>query len=317
MHGSQMRCLVTGVSGHVGAFLTKALLARGCEVAVLVRPQSDLWRIKDVLREVTVIYGTLGDLEQAQNSLNAWNPEIVFHLAWAGVTGGFHNDTAQITRNVAGSLELFEAAQEAGMKAWVGVGSQAEYGTVDGILREDLPPNPVTAYGVAKLGLSMMTEKLCAMTDTRFLWVRLLAAYGPMDDPRHLLPSVINQLLNGIRPSLTPGEQYCDYLYVEDAADAICRLALETPAQGIFNLGSGDAHTVRDLVEKVRDLIQPSLPLGFGDVPYRPNQVMYLEGDISKLTAATGWQPQTSLEEGLRRTVEWHRKTQANAAGRG
>ncbi len=302
-----MRCLVTGVSGHVGAFLTKALLARGCEVAVLVRPQSDLWRIEDVLSEVMVLYGTLGDLGQARDALNSWKPEIVFHLAWAGVTGGFHNDTVQITRNVAGSLELFEAAQEAGMKAWVGVGSQAEYGTVDGILREDLAPNPVTAYGVAKHGLSLMTEKLCAMTGTRFLWVRLLAAYGPMDDPRHLLPSVINQLLDGVRPALTPGQQCCDYLYVEDVAEAICRLALETSAQGVFNLGSGDARTVRFLVERVRDLIDPALPLGLGDVPYRPNQVMYLQGDISKLTAATGWRPQIGLEEGLRRTVEWHR----------
>ena len=307
-----MRCLVTGVSGHVGAFLTRALLARGCEVAALVRPQSDLWRIVDVLPQVTLIYGTLGDLGLARAPLMSWRPETVFHLAWAGVTGAFHNDTAQITRNVAGSLELFEAAHEAGMKTWVGVGSQAEYGIVDGILREDLVPNPVTAYGVAKLGLSLMTEKLCAMTETRFLWVRLLAAYGPMDDPRHLLPSVINQLLDGIRPSLTPGEQCCDYLYVEDAAEAICRLVLETSAQGIFNLGSGDAHTVRKLVEKVRDLVDPRLPLGFGDVPYRSNQLMYLQGDISKLTAATGWHPQTSLEDGLRRTVEWHRQMQAN-----
>lgn len=306
-----MRCLVTGVSGHVGAFLTKALLTRGCEVAVLVRPQSDLWRIADVLPQVTVIYGTLGDASLARAPLVAWGPEIVFHLAWAGVTGGFHNETRQITRNVAGSLELFEAALEAGMKTWVGIGSQAEYGPVDGVLHEDLVPHPVTAYGVAKLGLSMMTEKLCAMTDTRFLWVRLLAAYGPMDDPRHLLPSVINQLLSGIRPPLTPGEQRWDYLYVEDAAEAICRLALETSAQGIFNLSSGDAHTVRYLVKKVRDLVNPNLPLGFGDVPYRANQVMYLQGDISKLTTATGWCPQTGLEEGLQRTVEWHRETRA------
>ena len=302
-----MRCLVTGASGHVGAFLTKALLTRGCEVAVLVRPQSDLWRIADVLGQVTLLHGVLGDLAGARAPLTAWKSETVFHLAWGGVTGAYRNDPAQITRNVAGSLELFDAALKAGMKTWVGVGSQAEYGAVDGLLQEDLIARPVTAYGVAKLALGMMTEKLCAMTDTRFLWLRLLAAYGPMDDPRHLLPSVIDQLLDGKRPALTPGAQRWDYLYIEDAAEAICRLALETSVQGVFNLGSGHAPKVRSLVETVRDLIDPSLPLGFGDVPYRPDQVMRLQADISKLCAATGWSPQTSLEEGLRRTIAWHR----------
>lgn len=308
-----MRCLVTGASGHVGAFLTKALLGRGCEVAVLVRPQSKLWRIDDVLDHVTVIYGALSDLASTREALNAWRPEVVFHCAWEGVTGAYRNDPAQITRNVAGSLELFEAARNAGMTTWVGLGSQAEYGTVEGKLSEDLTPQPVTAYGVAKLCLCLLTEKLCAMTDTRFLWPRLLAVYGPMDDPRHLLPSVINQLLDGKRPALTPGEQRWDYLYIDDAAEAICRLVLETDAAGVFNLGSGQAPTIRGLVETVRDLIDPSLLLGFGDVPYRPDQVMHLEGDITKLTAATGWRPQVTLEDGLERSLAWHRRVQPSS----
>ena len=274
----------------------------------MVRPESNLWRIVDVLGQVTVVHGALDDLAEARPALNDWQPETVFHLAWAGVTGAYHNGSAQITRNVSGSLALFEAAQEAGMTAWVGIGSQAEYGSADGVLHEEMTPHPVTAYGVAKQALCAMTEKLCAMTGTRFLWVRLFAAYGPMDDPRHLLPAVIEQLLDGKRPALTPGEQRCDYLYVEDAVEAVCRLALETQAQGVFNLGSGEAHSLRALVEMLRDLVDPSLLLGFGDLPYRPNQVMHLEGDIAKLAAATGWQPQTTLEDGLRRTVAWHRR---------
>lgn len=304
---SKMRCLVTGASGHVGAFLTKALLARGCEVAVLVRPESDLWRIADVIGRVTVIHGALGDLAEALEALDAWRPETVFHLAWAGVTGAYRNDPAQITRNVAGSLELFEAARNAGMTNWVGVGSQAEYGTVDGVLREDLIPKPETAYGVAKHCLALMTEKLCAMTNTRFLWLRLLATYGPMDASQHMIPSLIESLLAGQRPALTWGRQRWDYLYVTDAAEAICRAALETEATGVFNLGSGTALSIRELAEIIRDQIDSALLLGFGDVPYRPDQVMHLQADIARLTEATGWQPQVTLKDGLRRTLDWHR----------
>ncbi len=303
-----MRCLVTGATGHVGAFLTRRLLAAGCDVAVLVRPESDLWRLADVIHDVTMLHGALGDLEAAQQSLKQWQPETVFHLAWQGVTGAFRNDPEQITRNVSGSLELFEAAHLSGCRCWVGVGSQAEYGPQDGPLREDMTPRPETAYGVAKLCTGMLTEKLCAMTGMRFLWLRLLATYGPMDDPRHLLPAVIAQLLAGERPALTPGEQRWDYLYIDDAVDAIARLALDTDAQGVFNLGSGEAPTVRAIVEQARDLIDLMLPLGFGDVPYRPDQVMQLQADLTKLKAATGWQPQVTLADGLRRTIDWHRE---------
>lgn len=302
-----MRCLVTGATGHVGSFLTRRLLAAGCEVAILVRPESDLWRLIDILGSVTMLQGALGDLKTAREGLQAWQPEVVFHLAWSGVTGAFRNDPAQITRNVTGSLEIFEAAQEAGCRCWVGVGSQAEYGPQQDALREDMTAHPETAYGVAKLCTGTLTEKLCTMTGTRFLWLRLLATYGPMDDPRHLLPTVIAQLLRGERPALTPGEQRWDYLYIDDAVEAIARLALETGAEGVFNLGSGEAPTVHAIVEQARDIINPALPLGFGEVPYRPDQVMRLQADITKLKTATGWEPTISLAEGLQRTIEWHR----------
>ena len=114
-------------------------------------------------------------------------------------------------------------------------------------------------------------------------------------------------MLHDQRPSLTLGEQLWDYLYVRDAAEAVYRLGTTPTAEGVFNLGSGQVHTIRHIVERIRDMIDPGLPLGFGEVPYRPDQVMHLQADIAKLTAATGWTPRTSLEDGLAATVQWHR----------
>lgn len=302
-----MRCLVTGATGHLGAFLTRHLLEMGFEVAVLVRPRSDLWRLLDVLGNVTLLYGALGDLDGTRELLHEWHPEVTFHLAWQGVTGDHRNESAQITRNVAGTLELFDIVQAAGCRVWIGVGSQAEYGPQREILREDLTPRPGTAYGVAKLYTGLLTKKLCEMANMRFVWIRLLATYGPMDDPKHLLPWVISRLLAGECPSLTPGEQLWDYLYVDDAVEAIARLGTDPSASGIFNLGSGEAISVRSVAEQIRDRIDPALPLGFGEIAYRHDQVMHLQADITKLTDATGWRPKISLAEGLSRTIDWHR----------
>jgi nucleoside-diphosphate-sugar epimerase len=82
---------------------------------------------------------------------------------------------------------------------------------------------------------------------------------------------------------------------------------MNSRAHGVFNLGSGVAHKLADIVTTLRDLIDPSLPLGFGEVPYRQDQVMYLEADITRLTAATGWTPRVPLEVGLREVVDWLR----------
>jgi UDP-glucose 4-epimerase len=109
------------------------------------------------------------------------------------------------------------------------------------------------------------------------------------------------------------GEQRWDYLYVEDAAKALARIAA-IGATGSLNLASGETVVIRKLVEHIRALVDPHLPLGFGDDSYRPDQVMYLEADFSRLRSATGWEPLVPLEEGLRRTVAWYREESKDAA---
>jgi len=302
-----MSLLVTGASGHLGSCLTRRLVEHGEEVAVMVRAESDLWRLADVADRVRVVRAGLDDVVAARRAVAELRPETVFHLAWGGVAGDSRDDPSQVTSNVAGSLRLFEAAREHGCRCWVGVGSQAEYGPYGGALREDLPARPQTVYGVSKLCVALLTQQLCRLAGVRFVWLRLLASYGPKDDRRRLIPSIIDRLLRGERPALTPGEQKWDYLYVDDAAEAIHLAARRPEASGVYNLGSGEAHAVRSIAERVRDLVDPSLPLGIGELAYRPGQLMHLQADITKLRAATGWRPRTTLDEGLRRTVAWHR----------
>jgi len=303
-----MRFLVTGASGHLGSYLTRLLLSRGHDVAVLVRAQSNLWRISDVVSEMKVIRGDLSDIDQVASEVMSVAPQIVFHFAWYGVTSEYRNDPNQINYNLVGSWRLLQVAQKSGCNCWVGIGSQAEYGPYNGILREDLPTQPVTVYGVTKLCVGLLSRQLCEMAGMRYLWLRLLATYGPKDDVQHLIPTVILRLLAREKPALTQGEQRWDYLYVEDAAEAIYQLAMNSQAQGVFNLSSGEAYTVRSIVERIRDLIDPGLPLGFGEVPYRSDQIMHLQADITKLQRVTSWKPRTTLDEGLGQTVEWYRR---------
>jgi len=301
-----MRCLVTGASGFLGSWLVRQLLQEGHSVTVMLRPGSSVRRNMDWLGDVSVVRGSLEDPQSFRSSIQRNSVDVFFHLAWFGVTSDFQNHTDQISVNVIGSLRLWELARDIGCSHWIGVGSQAEYGSRARILKEDLPANPVTAYGVAKLATGLLTRKMSEMSGMLHTWVRLLAAYGPGDDTKHLIPSVIQTLLSGKKPSLTKGEQLWDYMYVADAANALCRIAV-SGAIGTFNLASGETVQIRNLVEHIRDLVDPLLPLGLGDVSYGPDQIMHLEADISRLRSATGWKPEISLDEGLRRTVEWYK----------
>ena len=289
-----MHCLVTGASGHLGSHLVKTLLQRGHAVTGTVRANSDLWRLNDVRQKINLICVDLANIESAASSITATAPHVVFHLAWSGVSRLYRDDPQQLAVNLAGTEKLLRVIEGMAPACFVGLGSQAETG-----------PHAMTRYGEAKRQAADLSRQACERAGVRCVWLRLFATYGPADDVQHLIPSVILQLLGGRKPSLTTGEQKWDYLYVEDAAEAICRAGCESNARGVFNLASGQARSVRDIVTMIRDLIDPRLPLGFGEIP---GGGVNLESDITPLQQTTGWTPRVSLEEGLARTVAWYRQ---------
>jgi UDP-glucose 4-epimerase len=307
-----MYCLVTGASGFLGSWLVRQLLDRGHTVTVLMRSKKWGRRVTDWSDRVRIVYGGFEDTSSLRESLMYQPVDVFFHLAWSGVTAEFRNQTNQISTNVVGSLQFWELAKDCGCKHWIGLGSQAEYGLYKEVLREDLPARPVSAYGVAKLACGTLTGKMSEMVGMMHTTVRLLSTYGPGDDPRNMIPSVILTLLAGKRPAMTKGEQIWDYVYVEDAARALCQIA-ETGAIGTLNLASGEAVEIRYVAERIRDLVDPRLELGLGDRPYGQDPIMYMAGDISRLKSVTGWQPKISLQEGLHLTVEWFRNENADA----
>ena len=301
-----MKILLTGGAGFIGSYTARKLLAsRKHELALLLRRRTDTRRIRDVLLQSKVIVGDLADLASSRQEIVNFRPEAVIHLAWRGVVNSARNDVEQ-DANVDQALELVRTAYYAGATNWIGLGSQAEYGPCSNRINEQTSCRPTTHYGLAKLAAGRETAALCGELGLRHAWLRLFSSYGPHDDPSWLIPYVALKLLRGERPSTTAGEQRWDYIYAADAATAILAVTENRNASGIYNLGSGTTATVRSIIERVRDLIDPSLSIGFGEIPYRVDQVMHLEADVARLHAL-GWKPQIDLAEGLSRTVAWCR----------
>lgn len=300
-----MRVLLTGATGFVGSYVLQELLSRGIEVAILLRPDSNPWRISAELNNCTIIEGGLADTHQIENSVKQFLPDALIHLAWEGVENQHRNSDKQLQDNFIYSQRLFELCISAKVRTIIGTGSQAEYGPANCPLSEDAPTNPTTLYGISKLATCHLLRVLCEQQGVRHVWHRIFSSFGPKDNTTWFIPMLINKLMRGESPALTEGTQLWDYVYVEDVARAIVVSLLESNCQGIFNIGSGKSCTIRDIAIKLRDSLNPSLQLGFGQVPFRPDQVMFLQADISRLKNILNWQPQVSLQEGLQKTINW------------
>jgi len=305
-----MRIFVTGASGFLGSYLVADLVAQGHEVAVLLRPASSQWRLGEIHDRLHVIPGSLAQLDGLREALRAFAPEAVVHMAWRGVAGADRNSPVQAI-NVADTVGLAELAAEAGARIFVGAGSQAEYGPYDRAIREDDAPRPTTLYGMAKLAAGSMAMRLCEERGLRAAWLRIFSTYGPKDADHWLIPSMIRSLRSGQRMALTACEQRWGFLHARDAASAFRMAITRDAANGVFNVGSPDAPPLRETVTRLRDLVDPGAALGFGELAYRPDQVMVLAADVSR-TLALGWKPEVSLDEGLRETVNWHDATSSS-----
>lgn len=301
--------VITGATGTIGMALINKCIEQGTKVVTLVNPASSrLDRIPDSPL-VKVVRCGLDDLASAEPDSLGIKPGIdaMFHLAWGGTFGDARNDRKLQERNSAYAADAVRLAHRLGCKVFVGAGSQAEYGRVSGKLSADTPCDPENEYGRAKLNTSEETRKLCRELGIRHIWPRILSIYGPYDGEKTMVMSLIRQLLQGDRPALTKGEQMWDYLYSEDAATAMMLLAEKGIDGKIYPIGSGIAKPLKEYIEIIRDEIDPKLPLGFGEVPYSPKQVMHLCADISGLKEDTGFEPSVSFEEGARRTIAFVR----------
>ena len=297
--------VVTGPTGAIGHALCQRLLDEGIEVFAVVRPGSPR---ADALGERTGLILVPCDMSRLAELPDLLpGADAFFHLAWGSTTGAGRNDMSAQMRNIQYTLEAVQAAKALGCTVFIGAGSQAEYGRVDGPLRPETPCFPENGYGMAKLCAGQMSRLECERLGLDHVWPRILSVYGPHDGENAMIPAVIRQLLAGERPALTAGEQVWDYLYADDAAEALVCMALRGKNGAVYPLGSGKARPLREYVEQLRDAIDPALPLGFGEVPCGEKQVMYLEADLSALEADTGFSPGTDFRVGIGRTVEWMR----------
>lgn len=298
------RIVVTGPTGAIGTALIRECIAKDIEVYAIVRPHSArAARIPEDahVHLVECDLSGLGDLDVSDIP----PCDVFYHFGWAATIGDARNDMRLQTDNIRYTIEAAGLAARMGCEAFVGSGSQAEYGRVEGNLTPQTPAFPENGYGMAKLCAGQMSRIECEKLGLRHVWTRILSIYGPCDSDKTMVTTTIRKLLDGQAPALTKGEQQWDYLYSRDAARAMIALGEKGQHGKVYCIGSGTARPLKEYIEQIRDLIDPEAGLGFGEIPYGARQVMYLCADISELTKDTGFVPQTDFRTGMTETIAW------------
>ncbi|WP_312103033.1 NAD-dependent epimerase/dehydratase family protein [Pygmaiobacter massiliensis] len=309
------KAIVTGATGMLGSALCYELLSQGNQVLAVVRPHSKNMEHLPSSPNLQIVECELNDISRLPTIVTEHDWNILYHLAWSEAFGTGRNNVSVQLANLQAAQACVCAAAEMGCKAFLGAGSQAEYGRAEGRLNASTPTFPENAYGIAKLCAGQLTRVQAHQLGMKHVWVRILSTYGPLDNPKTLVSSALRAYMAGEEPELTPGEQQWDYLYSADAARAL-RLAGEKGVNGaIYPIGSGSARPLKEYILAIRDAVDATLPSGIGKRRYATGQVMHLEADISALTKDTGFVPQISFEEGIYNMIEYQRNHSMRKSG--
>ncbi|MDC7290267.1 NAD(P)-dependent oxidoreductase [Blautia schinkii] len=300
------KIIVTGATSMIGVSIIEACLSENIsKIYAIVRPNTTKRnRLPENLR-ITIVecaseeYGRLPEL--IEDDCDAF-----YHVAWS-VTGSNRNqDIMGQTKNIEYTLDALGAAKKLNCKKFIGTGSQAEYGKLNlDKINETSPVNPVQPYGIAKYAAGKLGAEQAKKLGIDFIWVRIFSVYGRYDKPTTMIASTIQKLLSGEHTSFTAAEQRWDYLYSSDAGRAFYLMGEKSDGNKVYCLGSGQAHPLREYIKVIGNIVNPESTLGIGDIPYSDGTVMNLCADITELRKDTGWYPEISFEDGVKKIMHY------------
>lgn len=296
-----MRFVVMGATGMIGQALIREIIKDGGEVLAIDRPCEKLKSIPQH-PNVKILECDIAEL----NSVDAQGAyDVFFHLGWKSTSTHSRDDVFAQEENIRFTLDAVKLAKRLGCGTFVGAGSQAEYGRVEGLVSPHSPINPENGYGIAKYAAGRLSRILCEQLELRHNWARILSVYGPGDNPYTMIMYCVRELLEGRSPQVTKCEQMWDYLYCDDVARALLAIGKNGKDASVYCIGSGRERLMKEYIQSIGERIDARIEIGYGKREYNPNQVMHLCADVSNLKADTGFEPQVSFEEGIENTIKW------------
>lgn len=302
------KVVVTGGAGFIGSHLAEELARRDYYVVILDDLSTGkLENISELLKRdnAEFVQGSITELPLLQRLFR--DAEYVFHqAALVRVTRSIEDPLTTNEVNIKGTLNVLLAARENRVRKVIYASSSSIYGdTLTLPKQEDMPPNPLSPYALTKLAGEYYCNIFRQIFGLSTVCLRYFNVYGPRQDPQSRYAAVIPAFIDRTSQDLPPvifgdGEQSRDFIFVQDVIRANILVA-DNNAEGIYNIGGGKSTSINRLAEIILALTQKSLK-PIHEQP-RPGDIRHSLADISK-AREFGYEPERTLEEGLRETIE-------------
>ena len=304
--------LVTGAGGFIGSHLTEALVHAGARTRALVEYDSlgswgwlDHSNVKD---DIEVFAGDVRDRDSLRSPMD--NVDLVFHLAaLIAIPYSYRAPMSYVETNVAGTLNVLQAARDAGVTRFVHTSTSEVYGTALRVpIDEEHPLQGQSPYSASKIGADKMAEAFHRSFELPVVTVRPFNTYGPRQSDRAIIPTIITQALTLDTIRIGNRTPTRDFNYVADTVDGFMAVALAEGVEGeTFNLGTSREISIGDLAQMINRLVGRDLPVEIDAARLRPDasEVDRLCASSAHVQAATGWRPRHSLEQGIEKTIAW------------
>jgi NAD dependent epimerase/dehydratase len=314
MKWSKKSVLVTGAGGFIGSHLTEHVVELGANVKAFVRYNSrNDWGMlellpKETLDQIEVIMGDLKDADAVCHA--AKDIGIIFHLgSLIAIPYSYIHPRETIETNILGALNVLIAAKENGIEKLVHTSTSEVYGTAQYVpIDEKHPLQGQSPYSASKIGADKIAESFFRSFDLPIAIIRPFNTYGPKQSARAVIPTIITQALTKEEIFLGSLHPTRDYTYVKDVVEGFIKVAESPKSVGeVINIGSNFEISIGDLANKIISLIGKNAEIGTDPARVRPqdSEVERLWCDNTKAKRLLGWKPTTSLDEGLKRTLEW------------
>lgn len=298
------KVLVTGATGFVGRHCLEPLRARGFEVHGVSRHAMDdtsaTWHVCDLVSEPS-----------RRRLIEEIEPSHLLHAAWY-LEPGRYLAAVENADWVGASIDLVRTFQRRGGERVVAVGTCFEYEYGRPVLDESAPLGPTSVYGASKQALGIALRALSAATGLSLAWARLFFLFGPFEDRRRLVGDVASSLVEGREVATSEGLQRRDYMFVEDAGEALAAL-LVSDVVGDVNVATGEAPPVRALIEGIAEAVGRPELVRYGARPMAPEDALEIRADVHRLAHEVGWSSFTPRAEAIARTARWWAEHAAGA----
>ena len=292
-----MKVIITGATGFIGTALSQNYIKNGHEVSAIVRPNSN--KCDKLPKEVKVIELPLNRLNELDGQY-----DLFYHLAWNGSSGLDRYDFNTQYSNIQFTGNAIKAAKQCGCIKFIGAGSQAEYGVVNGICNEDRTvTNPFMLYGAAKLAAYHMGKLLSEQLRINFVWPRIYSIYGVGENDGTLISTIIESFRNGKVPQLTQCKNMWDFMYITDCVKALRLLGEHNDAIGVYNVSAGNPKLLKEFIYDIGKIFDLNKVIKFGEKTSDAKKTFWLEPDIEKLKKL-GFQMEVDFLKGINKIIE-------------